>query len=55
MTKIKATITLKSMQGGYNTRDYEFESQEHYDNWVDQHNKDHRLGKIIGIHKTEKL
>lgn len=54
MTKLTVTITLKSWIGGYNTRDYEFESQEHYDKWFDKHNRNHILGKIIGIHKIVK-
>jgi len=51
---IKVTATLKSWGGGYNTRDYNFECQEHYDKWFDKHNKDHKLGKIVGIHKIER-
>jgi outer membrane protease len=51
--KIIATITLKSLGGGYNTDDYEFESQKDYDAWIDKHNNDNALGKIIGIHREE--
>lgn len=47
---IKVVATLKSMSGSMNTRDYEFVNQIAYDKWFDRHNKDNRLGKIIGIH-----
>lgn len=48
--KLTVTVTLKSWGGGYHTRDYTFQNEEAYDDWVRKHHEDHRIGKIIGIH-----
>lgn len=53
--KYYAKVTLKSWAGGYNTRTYKFKSEKHFDNWCDKHNKDHTLGKIIGIHEKGEI
>jgi len=50
---IKVTATIKSYGGGYNTRDYDFNDEQAYQEWWDAHNSNHMLGKIIGIHKQE--
>ena len=47
--QIKATIQKEP--GTYPSPEiFNFESQEEYDNWFNEHNEDHRKGKILGIH-----
>ena len=51
MSKLKYKVEFKKNSGSYQSKEYEFNDERHFDNWYKKQSSDNSYRKIVGFER----